>query len=99
MTSSNSISQGGITTGNNLGIEVSASQIHAIADKSTMRTARRLKQKKSEAQLALESQEGFDCMKKASKKLERRRKSQKIGKASTTLKGERVSVIRWFFGA
>lgn len=72
-----SISQGGTTTRNNLGVEVSASQIHSTTDKTATRASGGLKPKKSRAQLALESQEQFDHAEKASKK---------AGKASANLK-------------
>lgn len=62
-----SISQSGTTIRNNLGVEVSASQIHCTTDKTTTRALRGLNPKMSKAQIALESQKRFDCMEKTIK--------------------------------
>lgn len=67
-----SISQGGTTIRNILGVEVSASQIHCTTDKTTDKTTtsalRGLNPKISKAQIALESRKRFDCIEKTSKK-------------------------------
>lgn len=55
-----SISQGGTTIRNNLGVEVSASQIHC----TTTRALRGLNPKMSKAQIAPESQKRFDRIEK-----------------------------------
>lgn len=63
-----SISQGGTTIRNILGVEVSASQIHCSTDKTTTSALRGLNQRMSKAQIALESRKRFDCIEKTSKK-------------------------------
>lgn len=93
-----SISQGGTTTQNNHGIEVSASQIPSTADKITTRLSRGVQPKKSTAQLTFESQERFDRAEKAAKKAQRGAailKKQAI--IATETRG--ITAVGRFFGA
>lgn len=90
-----SISQGGTTTHNNHGIEVSAGQIPSTADKITTRG---VQPKKSKAQLTFESQERFDRAEKAAKKAQR---GAAILKKQTIIATETrgITAVGRFFGA
>ena len=66
------ISQGGRTICNEVGIAVSTTKVPFTSTAVTIRSSRRVKPRKSQAQLALESQERFERAKKFEKQAQKK---------------------------